>query len=209
MIIYVNGEEKELIIHNHKPNWDIDSAEDIIGEHDELRWNEEEERYEMDEDDFEWWEAYVDKLNRITELEDGLERWQEEKCHNHHFGYGDDMETTADLELEYLEWLQKGEPLSEIFYQQYVFGVFENGYERIDTTRDDDIFDIKYIKTVTFGELKNSEDEDERDRAEEINMYSGETKMEDGDEIRVYEGKVYPECTDPEDCTIYAPETWD
>lgn len=99
--------------------------------------------------------------------------------------------------------------LSCYFSQQYVYAVFPYDARDIDTSRDEEEYDIRCIKTVTLEELKNSEDEDERDRAEEIEGLTSYYQPEDDDKIRVYEGKIYERClSEPYDCTIYVPEFW-
>jgi len=72
MNIYVNGTEKKLVITD--PKTGCDWTEDCMDGSGDLSWNNEEDRWEMDQDAYEWWVDYLQKReaieNKIADLDD-------------------------------------------------------------------------------------------------------------------------------------------
>ena len=93
--------------------------------------------------------------------------------------------------------------LSEIFGQEYVLVETEYGVRNVDTTSDENDYEINKSKVVALKDLESAED----------TSFIAETIKElgaDGEEngrIYIYEGTVTT-VSGTENCTIYAPEFW-
>ena len=103
MEIVVNGVKKELYIGCKNG---VDCARDLIGNDENLVYNEDAEQYEMSEEAFEWWEALAETINEVTELEDELstEQWKVYDAEN--FNYCD-IDAEYDARLDFLRELVK------------------------------------------------------------------------------------------------------
>lgn len=99
MTILVNGVAMELrAIGKNGIEW----TNDLLGNYDALRYDEEQEAYTMSEEDFAWWEPVVDMLNEINDLEKELDEGAMEEYEAEGFDYCDlDDECKARL-----EWLK-------------------------------------------------------------------------------------------------------
>jgi hypothetical protein len=100
MTFTVSGKEKELVAMGKNG---IEWTEDLLGNHNALNFDEESEAYVMSEDDFDWWEEIVEKLNEIQELESGLSSEESEEYTAQQFEYSVDLETETDSRLDYLK----------------------------------------------------------------------------------------------------------
>ena len=65
MEVYVNGTEKELVITD--PEKGGDWTEDCLGDFGDITWNNDEDRFEMEQDAYEWWVEYLEKRSAIEE----------------------------------------------------------------------------------------------------------------------------------------------
>ena len=93
--------------------------------------------------------------------------------------------------------------LSNIFSQEYVLVETTYGMDSIDTTSDNDRYEISKVRTVTLKEL--ADDDDTNYVAEKIRELGAEG--EELGNVVIYEGTVIT-ASGSEDCTVYAPEFW-
>jgi hypothetical protein len=69
MIIYVDGEKKELIAFGKN---DIEYTNDLLKNYDAVHFDEENDRYTMNSDEFEWWDKIIEMINKITDIANEL-----------------------------------------------------------------------------------------------------------------------------------------
>ena len=65
MEIIVNGAKKELAAYENGKNG-LEWTEDLLGNYNALKYDNENECYKMSEEDFNWWEKQIKKLNKIA-----------------------------------------------------------------------------------------------------------------------------------------------
>ena len=98
MTILVNGEAKELeAIGKNGIEW----TQDLLGNHDALHYDDEQDAYIMGEDDFAWWEPVVYMLNEINDLEGKLTEEARAEYEAEHWSI--DLDSECE---ERLEWLK-------------------------------------------------------------------------------------------------------
>ena len=93
--------------------------------------------------------------------------------------------------------------LSNIFSQEYVLVETTYGMDSIDTTSDNDCYEISKVRTVTLKEL--ADDDNTSYVAEKIRELGAEG--EELGNVVIYEGVVIT-TSGSEDCTVYVPEFW-
>lgn len=98
MMVVVNGVEKELeAIGANGIEW----TNDLLGNYDALRYDEESEQYTMTDDEFAWWEPVVTMLNDISvlecELDEGARAEYGAEC------WPSDLDDEAKARLEWLK----------------------------------------------------------------------------------------------------------
>ena len=99
MKILVNKEERELkAIGKNRIEW----TGDLLGNHDALHFDEENEVYTMSDDEFEWWDEIVEKLNKVNDLETELSDEKFAEYEEENFDSAD-LETEVNARLEWLE----------------------------------------------------------------------------------------------------------
>lgn len=98
MRILVNGEERELTaIGNNGIEW----TRDLLGNYDALpEYDEEADASIMSEDDFDWWQKEIEKLNEIAELEEELD--DEDFSQYYKDCDGADLEQQTEMQLNWL-----------------------------------------------------------------------------------------------------------
>lgn len=107
MEILVDGKVQELTAVGN-----TDQTEDLLGNYDALHYDSESGMYTMSQEDFEWWQPMVEKLNKIHELENALTPEDKEKYYQTDELFDPDLERDTDLKIG---WLQ--EHFAEIKYE--------------------------------------------------------------------------------------------
>ena len=100
MEIRVNGEVRELVAIDK--NTGIEWTNDLIGNWGDLNWDEGLDAYTMTEEQFRWWEKYIDMLDEIDEL---VEKLSDEAIERYNAEYFDEYDAEAGAEAR-LEWLR-------------------------------------------------------------------------------------------------------
>lgn len=99
MTIMINGVAKELeAIGKNGIEW----TNDLLGNHDALHYDEEQDAYTMTEEEFEWWEPVVEMLNKVNDLEDELDEDTRVEYEAEDFSYCD-LDDEAKARLEWLK----------------------------------------------------------------------------------------------------------
>lgn len=94
--------------------------------------------------------------------------------------------------------------LSEIFSQEYLLIETEQGIMNVDTSYDEDDYQIKEISSTSLLDLEK--DEDTLHIAEKIKQLGAEEA--ENQKIAVYVGTLKSVSGVEENCTVYAPEFW-
>ena len=102
--------------------------------------------------------------------------------------------------------LNKAKKLSDIINNEYVLVVTEYGMSNVDTSYEDDLYELKEVTPTTIKKLK--EDRDTEFVAEEIIRLGAEGEEDEEGKISVYEGFV-TSVAKRESVTVYAPEFWE
>lgn len=98
MTIMVNGVAKELeAIGKNGIEW----TNDLLGNYDALRYDEDNEQYTMAEDEFAWWEPVVEMLNEINDLEEELD--EDARAEYEAGCWPSDLDDEAKSRLEWLK----------------------------------------------------------------------------------------------------------
>lgn len=79
----------------------IEWTNDLLGNYDALRHDEDSEQYTMTEDEFSWWAPVVDMLNKINDLEDEL--GEDARTEYEAENWPCDLEDEAKARLEWLK----------------------------------------------------------------------------------------------------------
>lgn len=98
MKILVNGTEKELIARGMNG---IEWTQDLLGNHDALHYDGDIDEYIMAEEEFEWWNPVIDKLNKIEDLLAELD--EEARAEFDQEYWLSDLDDMAESELEWLK----------------------------------------------------------------------------------------------------------
>ena len=91
MDVYVNGKEKKLVITD--PKTGCDWTEDCMEGSGDLSWNNDEDRFEMDQDTYDWWSDYLDRRQvieeKIYELDDDIKEKVQNEINETYTGFSD------------------------------------------------------------------------------------------------------------------------
>lgn len=98
MKILVNGTEKEMIARGMNG---IEWTQDLLGNHDALHYDGDIDEYIMAEEEFEWWNPVIDKLNKIEDLLAELD--EEARAEFDQEYWPSDLDDMAESELEWLK----------------------------------------------------------------------------------------------------------
>lgn len=112
MEILVDGKEQELTaVGKNGVEW----TEDLLGNYGALHYDEDHEIFTMSQEEFERWEPIVEKLNKISELEDALTPEDKEKYYQTDLS-DPDLGSEVDLRMN---WLQEHVEHVSVEYIRY------------------------------------------------------------------------------------------
>ena len=112
MEIMVDGKEQELTAVGKNG---VELTEDLLGNYGALHYDEDHEIFTMSQEEFEWWEPIVEKLNKISELEDALTPEDKEKYYQTDLS-DPDLGSEVDLRMS---WLQEHVEHVSVEYIRY------------------------------------------------------------------------------------------
>ena len=173
MTIFVDGKEQELTAVNavSGDEW----TKDLLDSYDALHYDEDHEIYTMSQEDFEWWQPVVEKLNKISELEDALTPEDREIYYQAQLS-DPDLEKEADQRMI---WLQ--EHFAELEKEVKAENMEHIKYELIENTRE--------VHYKDRAEIKKGCTRDQTDQNPEI-IKSFDSKDEALEALKDYKSEI-------------------